>query len=177
MISLLLFTSCGKKVEKNDPVIGERVDRGINPADNEQVQEFIRKQTVQCSVGLLCNKSVAKVVVIDRKAVRYCTGTMIGSKKMLIAASCLTRSLRVPGIDCRQSVFAIFPEVLGHKKLVANCSKVVSSSSQFLKIPVLQLIGVARSSTITLKSKVWSSLYTDLTSPLIKDFIMKHLKE
>lgn len=131
---LLLATSCGKKIEKDDSSDGSptREDRGINPEDDARVREFISKQTITCEDESFCSRSVAKVVVLDRAGVKYCTGTLIKKNIVAIASSCLTRSLRVPGISCSKSVHVLFPETRYRNKKTVKCKSIIQSDNNYL---------------------------------------------
>lgn len=130
---LLLAFGCGKKIEKDDTSDGTptREDRGIDPRDDLRVREFISKQTVTCEDENLCAISVAKIVVLDRKAVKFCTGTLINKNIVAIASSCLTRSLRVPGISCSQSVHVLFPETRYRNKKTVKCERIIQSDNNY----------------------------------------------
>ena len=81
---------------------------------------------------------------MDRKAVRHCVGTLIGNSTLLVASSCLTRSLRIPGADCGRTIHAIFPESNGHKKIVTSCKRILSSDHSFFDDPALRRSDIAR---------------------------------
>jgi hypothetical protein len=147
--------SCGKKVEKNsqeDP--GPRQDRGVDPTDDVRVREFISKQRVTCEDYYDCHKSIAKIIVLDKSAVRHCVGTLIGGNTILVASSCLTRSLRVPGVDCKQSIHAIFPGSSKHKQVVTNCRQILSSDHSIFIDPALRRGDIARIQLDTRSSRI-----------------------
>jgi hypothetical protein len=145
MTLCLVFISCGKEVEENSPDSPEpRRERGVDPTDDVRVREFIAKQRVSCEDDYDCHESIAKVIVLDKSAVRHCVGTLVGDDTLLLASSCLTNSLRVPGVDCRQSVHVIFPKSAKHKKLVTSCKRVLSSDNSLLVDPALRRGDIAR---------------------------------
>ncbi len=127
----VLVSSCGKKIEEDsssgDPPTRE--DRGIDPADDQRVREFISKQTITCEDQNECSRSVAKVVVLNRQAVKFCTGTLIQKNIVAVASSCLTRALRVPGISCFESVHILFPETKYRNKKTVKCQRIIQSDN------------------------------------------------
>lgn len=141
----LFAISCGKKVGKDDSSSGtpSRDTRGIDPEDDALAREFILKQTVTCEDESLCSRSVAKVVVLDSRGVKYCTGTLIKKNIVAIASSCLTRSLRVPGISCQKSVHVLFPETRYRNKKTVRCQSIIQSDNNYLADSALLKTDVA----------------------------------
>lgn len=127
----LLSVSCGKKINKSDGSSGNG-DGGRGSQDNdigETLRNFIAKQTHQCSDDLHCQESIAKLVVIDRQNIRYCTGTLVGKDVILTSSSCLPKTLRVPSLNCGAHIFAIFPETTFLKQETIGCKSIVSSDT------------------------------------------------
>lgn len=120
-----LLCSCGKKVEDNSDVNSRRV-LSRNPS-RTIMTPFIQRQTVECEDELSCPESVAKIVVIDREKIRYCTGTLISSDVMLTSATCLTASLRTPKLDCSQNIFVVFPQIGIRPLFRAGCKQILSA--------------------------------------------------
>lgn len=129
-------------ISSNEP--GPRNDRGIDPTDDIEVRDYILRQEVTCEKPYDCHKSIGRVLVLDRRAIRHCVGTLVGSKTLMVASSCLTTQLRIPGVDCSQSIHVIFPQSDGHKKLITNCKSIVSSNLSFSPEAALRKSDVTR---------------------------------
>lgn len=131
LIASLTLFSCGKKVSDSGssslPAGGDR--GGLNDDIGETLRVFINKQTHLCSDELHCNESIAKLVVVDRQNIRFCTASLVGHDVLLTSASCLPKTLRVPGLDCSKNIFAIFPGTTFLKEVKIGCKKVVSSDT------------------------------------------------
>lgn len=100
--AVLSVVSCGKKEKTAEekitpPVIG----------DTER-EEFLAKQEIVCEPGTYCPDYVAKIVVFDKGAPRYCTGTLVAKNKLLTSASCLPSYLRTTDSDCSEDVHFFF---------------------------------------------------------------------
>lgn len=133
-----LGIACGKKINNSKSGSGgggDRDDRNDHISDT--LRKFIQKQSHECSDELTCNESVAKLVVVDRQNVKYCTGTLVGPDVILTSSSCLPKSLRVPSLNCKANVFAIFPGTTFHKKEIVNCEHIVSSDTNESGDPAL----------------------------------------
>ncbi len=114
-----------------------RGDRDGRVVDNDSVSKFIAAQEVECKDELNCPENIAKLVIIDRQRVSFCTGSLIGKDKILTSASCLPRSLRVSNISCNNSIFAIFPKSASRPVQRIGCSTVISSDSADVPDPAL----------------------------------------
>lgn len=122
--------SCGKKIDDSPGGTGGGGDRDTrDDRVSDTLKRFIEKQTHECEDELHCNESVAKLVVVDRQNVRYCTATLIGKDVLLTSSSCLPKTLRVPSLNCAANIFAIFPKTTFHNKEIVNCNKIVSSDT------------------------------------------------
>lgn len=130
LIICFSLISCGKKVEdggpSNDTDRDVRNDRDIQ--DDESLRKFIAAQAVTCEDEDECPESVAKLVIIERQTVKYCTGTLIGKNTIMTSSSCLPKSLKIPGINCEKNIFAFFPKTSKQEKLTVKCDQVISSN-------------------------------------------------
>lgn len=124
---LLTVVACGKKIAPSKNSNGNAND-SKNPLSSS-LMNFIQKQSVVCEDDKLCPESIAKIVVIDRDVIRYCTATLISDQMMVTSASCLPETLRAPGLDCSSNIFAIFPKTNTVDSNKVSCSKIVSSDS------------------------------------------------
>lgn len=120
-----VFGSCG-----NDPK-KDKESRSPNsnirkPKVPSQIWNFIQRQELECNDKILCNESMAKLVIIDSETIRYCTGALIGPKLLVTSASCLSRELKVPKMICTENIFAIFPGTNIRTKEIAKCDHIVS---------------------------------------------------
>jgi hypothetical protein len=126
LITFILI-SCGKQMEDSSDGNGRRVvPRKPTPTS---LLRFIEKQKVECEDEFFCPESVAKLVVVDRETIRYCTGTLIDGKTMVTSSSCLTPSLRIPELDCSENIFILFPRTHIRPAMRAKCDKVTISDS------------------------------------------------
>lgn len=115
--------SCGKKA--NNATSG---DSRIEPIEKlPELSHFISSQKVYCNDFFSCPESIAKVVVLDKGNVNYCTGTLINSNQIITSASCLSRGMQVKDLDCSNSVFFIFPKTLFKPAETLRCKRIVHS--------------------------------------------------
>lgn len=129
---ILSLISCGKKVKNNESDSNPTRDGRDNIPDivnDEGLRRFIEAQDVKCADESNCPESVAKLVVIERDNVRYCTGTLVSKNTMVTSSSCLLKSLRIPGINCQKNIFAIFPKIGRVNKITVGCQSVISSDT------------------------------------------------
>lgn len=130
---LIAICSCGKKAKNSDSSGPDR-----KPTDTiSDPTRFILSQNVYCSDVFDCPEAVAKLVVMDRGGVRYCTGSLISANKMVTAASCLPRALQVKDLDCTSSIYALFPKTLFFGSELARCRKIVYSDYHENEDPAL----------------------------------------
>jgi hypothetical protein len=140
LISSVIF-GCGKKVDKNpldemtDPNRDQRDDRVEN---DEAVRRFILAQELTCADERECPENVAKLVIINRQQITFCTATLYNNDVLLTSSSCLPRSLQVTGLNCNKNIFAIFPKTRNKEIQRVGCSKILKSdTSDELKDPAL----------------------------------------
>lgn len=122
---LVTLVACGKKAKNTESGYIDRDERAEIPAPSR----FILNQTASCEDPFNCPEALAKLVVLDKGGINYCTGTLVSPTKMVTAASCLPRSLQVSGLDCTTSIFAIFPKTLFFPEELARCRVILSSDS------------------------------------------------
>jgi V8-like Glu-specific endopeptidase len=153
LISSLLI-SCGKKVDKNPLAVMDPSDRGERDdrvSDDESIRRFISEQNLTCKDEQECPDNIAKLVIIDRQRISFCTGTLISTDTILTTSSCLPRSLRVPGLNCQNNIFAIFPKTYSKPVQRIGCSKIISSDTNEFDDPALRRSDFA---FVKLKDKV-----------------------
>lgn len=139
ILTICLFTvSCGKKIDNSGKASGGSGNRdGQNDDVSDSLKRFVEKQSHECIDELHCNESIAKLVVIDRQNVKYCTGTLVSPDVILTSSSCLPKSLRVPSLNCNSNIFAIFPKTTFLQKETVNCQHIVSSDTNDDNDPAL----------------------------------------
>jgi hypothetical protein len=135
-----IFCSCGKKIEQStrSPEQGPgRGNQNDGPDLNDALRRFIERQEYQCEDDLHCHESIARIVVVDRQDIRYCTGVLIAPNKLLTSASCLPKILRVPALNCAQNIFAFFPKTTFTAAQMSRCHTIESSDSNDESDPAL----------------------------------------
>ena len=125
---------CGKeaKVESKKPV-PER-----ETVESEMEAE-LAKQSVVCDNGLACPGSIAKVVIVDKKKLKFCTGVLVNGVTLATSSSCLTDGLRISGDAdrCAKDVHVFFPRFGISAAQRVKCRGVVFSSPLPGKDPTL----------------------------------------
>jgi len=135
-----IILGCGKKVDKDSiPAMNDRDrdSRDDRVADDDAVRKFISKQKLTCVDEQDCPDNIAKLVIIDRQKISFCTGTLIGTDTILTSSSCLPRSFRVSNLNCEKNIFAIFPKTYSRPVQRIGCSKIISSDSNEPSDPAL----------------------------------------
>ncbi len=103
---VLAAVSCGKEAEIKDkkPV---REQEAVESAMEAELQ----KQSVVCDNGLSCPGSIAKIVIVDKDKLKFCTGVLVNGVTVATSSSCLTEGLRTSGdaTRCAKDVHIFFP--------------------------------------------------------------------
>lgn len=123
---VLIVASCGKKVS---PSKSSQSQSNNQKPLSISLQKFIEKQSVVCEDDTSCSESVAKLVVVERDKIRYCTATLISEDIMMTSSSCLPQTLRTSELDCSKNMFAIFPLTKTSNMARSRCGKIISSNS------------------------------------------------
>ncbi len=142
LLSFLLLYSCGKQVEGTRAKNGAQRNRSESrtPVDLDQ---FILKQKLVCEDVLFCPDNVAKIIVAQGTNIHTCTGTLVGKRKLITSASCLPSSLRIPNLDCRKNIFAIFPEDAYGGEFKTGCQRVMYVDNNSIQEAPLWKSGIA----------------------------------
>lgn len=123
-LGFLLCTGCGQNPETKE----SRSPTGSRRnTDSAQIWSFIQRQKLACPDKFLCQESVAKLIVIDSQTIRYCTAALVDSNVLVTSASCLTRSLKIPNLDCSENIFAVFPQTNIQTQQVFRCDRVLEA--------------------------------------------------
>ena len=123
-LSLFLLFSCGKSLDnkEKDTNGAERDSNGSTiPIP---MGKFFSSQSLKCEDPLLCPDNIAKIVVVVDNKIRYCTGTLIDTNKILTSASCLPKAIRIPRISCNENIVAVFPKTIYSKEEIVACDKI-----------------------------------------------------
>lgn len=125
LLTLLSLTlSCGREAE-DTPLESSDNSRGVQA--EESYTGFISNQKVDCFEDQ-CNEAIAKLVVIEKNSIRYCTGTLIKGNQILTSASCLPSASRISHLKCSNesnlNIYAIFPQTGFAPAKIASCDKV-----------------------------------------------------
>lgn len=129
ILSFLLFMACGRNFEegdkKKDPPRNSENERRVS----DSVRNFALTQSVECEDEIFCNTAVAKVIVLDRGDIKYCTGVLVKEDILLTSSSCLAKSLRFPKVSCTNSIISVFPGDTFRKQETVFCDEVISASN------------------------------------------------
>lgn len=118
-LCVLSLFSCGKE-QKDVSTGGEIYEAPIKP-DPE-------KQQVFCEKSSACPSHLAKVMVVEQRSRRFCTGTLIDSRILMTSTSCLPKQLRSAGVSCSKDVFFFFEKSNDGTPEMVGCTKVLQVS-------------------------------------------------
>ncbi len=125
---------CGKeaKVNERKPV------REIEAVESEMEAE-LQKQSVVCDNGLSCPGSIAKVVIVDKNKLKFCTGVLVNGVTLATSSSCLTEGIRISGdaARCAKDVHVFLPRFGLSAPQRVKCRGIVFSSPLVGKEPSL----------------------------------------
>jgi hypothetical protein len=130
----IALIGCGKKAEvKPKPPIRE-----VDPVQGE-MEKLLQKQSVECENGISCPGGMAKIAVVDRDKLRFCTGFLVNSVTLATSSSCLTESLRISSDDsrCEKDFHVFFPRFGFEDQKRVGCKRILLSSPLIGKDPTL----------------------------------------
>ena len=133
---LLLTLACGKEAKNNG---GNKPSSQIDPITSE-LEDQIKRQTVDCDNGLSCPEYVAKIVIVDRARLRTCTGFLLNSLVVGTSASCLTEKLRASYTNerlCQTEVHIFFGRSNFRPAKRVHCARLLLVSQLTDDDPVL----------------------------------------
>ncbi len=134
-LTILLSVSCGKDINSSS---AEATLTVRDPAKPEiRLDQYILSQSLTCEDLSECPDNVAKLIVKDDDEVKTCVGVLLAENKILTAASCLPRSLRIPSLDCTNDIFAIFPKTRNFEMEKISCHKILEVDENSYKEPAL----------------------------------------
>ncbi len=120
---LLTLIGCGKEAKNGDP------DDGTTEVDPvvREIEALLAHQSVECDRGLACPPSIAKVVVVNRGQLKFCTGFLVSSKAVATSASCLNEGLRLSTDPrrCQRDVHMFFAKSGFQEEMRVGCSKIL----------------------------------------------------
>lgn len=152
LLGLSLVVSCGRDFGEKD-----KKDRGPRDSENQRnvsdsVRNFALTQSIQCEDDIFCNPAVAKLVVLDRGNIKYCTGVLVKEDILLTSSSCLAKFMRFPKVSCANSAIVVFPGDTLRKQETVFCEETISASAvKDIDDPALRKADYA---FLKLKSKV-----------------------
>jgi hypothetical protein len=128
----LIVSACGKKSKESlslepyrPPVVSEN-------------EVFLQKQEIVCESQSLCPEYLAKVVILNGRDKKVCTGFLTDSETVAMTTSCLPEFLRLENQDCSRDVHFFFPKGLtASKSERRTCAKVLKVSDVNNRNPVL----------------------------------------
>lgn len=117
----LLAICCGKKSKESSSAARDEV---INPPVIADLGAFLEKQEVICNEGDVCPGYLAKIVVVDKDKVKFCTGFLTDNDVVTTSSSCLSEFLRLPSQDCSKDVYLYFPKTANYKAERVGCKSI-----------------------------------------------------
>lgn len=118
--AMTLALSCGKKQVIPPTAVAEDPVEPFNPE--------IEKQRFFCDKKLGCPSYILKILVNANGKRRVCTGTLVGQKTVVTAASCIPSKIRSEGIDCKEDVFLFLPHSADESPKIVGCKKILQVS-------------------------------------------------
>ncbi len=132
LITLLLacmLIACGRdfdeKEDSKEPPRNSENERTVS----DSVRNFALTQSVECEDEIFCNAAVAKVIILDRGNIKYCTGVLVKEDILLTSSSCLSKSLRFPKVSCANTVISVLPGDTFRKQETIFCEEVIAASA------------------------------------------------
>lgn len=137
LILIFIFNSCAPKAgNKGNSNQNDNNNGGPRQTRNDRTfNELIKNQSITCEGN--CPEYLAKVLIFDHNKYKFCTGTLINSKTLMLAANCLGDYIKLPGISCSKEVHVYFPQTGKVEAQKVNCLKVISADLNNEKDPTL----------------------------------------
>ena len=123
LLTIVFIGSCGRYSE-NSPEGRTRAGNSSEAPVTRNIHEFVQKQNITC-LDNTCPESLARVFVLNEGKVNFCVGVLISENAILTSASCIPRSMRIRGLNCSQSIYALFPEQNARLKQIARCDQII----------------------------------------------------
>lgn len=101
MTTLCVFVmSCGKKaIEKNS------LSQQSQPQQTSELEAQLNQQELFCASDRSCPNYIAKVAVLYKGKLKFCTGFITDDNVIATASSCLPERLRSKDLPCDKDVF------------------------------------------------------------------------
>ena len=138
MTMLCMFViSCGKKaIEKSSQ------SQQSQPQQTSELEAQLNQQELFCASDRSCPNYIAKVAVLYKGKLKFCTGFITDDNVIATASSCLPERLRSKDLPCDKDVFFFFAQTNQKPKRVA-WKKVIEVSQIDAKEPFLWRSDVA----------------------------------
>lgn len=117
-------TGCGKKAG-NKSNQGETTTPQITPTE---IERLLERQEVVCDPNSACPNYLAKIVVINKGKLEYCTGFLVDEETVATSSSCLPDIIKGNGLDCSKDAFFFFPQTAYRPAERVKCEKVLQVS-------------------------------------------------
>ena len=137
--ALVLFASqvlmsCGKKAE-----VHERRKPVIDEVQGDEIEAQLAKQRVVCDQGLACPPNLAKVVVVNGRELKSCTGFLVNSVTLATTASCLTDLHAAPMAPdrCAKDVHIFLASSGVSPAVRLRCKEIIFTTNQHSDDPTL----------------------------------------
>lgn len=130
----LIFTlvlSCGKKAQEKNNTSDQS-----QPQQTSELEAQLNQQELFCASDRSCPNYIAKVAVLYKGKLKFCTGFITDENVIATASSCLPERLRSKDLPCDKDVFFFFAQTNEKPKRVA-CKKVIEVSEIDAKEPFL----------------------------------------
>lgn len=152
IIMLLLLISCAKDFKNTEDNNQGRDDFRNDRRVTQSIKDFILTQEIECTDEIICNSSIAKIIVFDRARLRYCTASLVADDVLLTSASCLNSNMRFPKVACHNDLVAVFPGNSLHQEYRAFCDEIIQANT--IKDNVDMALKKSDFAFIKLKNKV-----------------------
>jgi hypothetical protein len=160
VLILAFMTACGKSIENDDSKSpldrpSDRTGSGSNGRvivdQPNDLPDEIKLISLKCSDSDDCPSNIVQVAVKGSNELRNCTGSLIEGNKIITAASCLPRSLKVPGRSCSGKIYTVFPGNDFQKEEIVDCDVISYADINYTNDSVLWAQDIA---VYKLKKKV-----------------------
>lgn len=123
---ITLISSCGQdtKNTKKDGGSGDRGSNNTRPV--YELNDFVKNQKLSCGEES-CPDYLTKIVVIYDNKASYCTGVLVNKNTVMTASSCIPRPLRIRGLQCSSSIYAVFE---GEKSNIIPCNQILETDNK-----------------------------------------------
>lgn len=128
-LSISIAMSCGRGFEEKEKKDSDNSTSRNQRNVSQSVRNFAQTQSIVCEDEIFCNSSVAKIIILDRGNINYCTGVLVKEDILLTSSSCLAKFMRFPKVNCANSAIVVFPGDTFRKQETVFCDETISASA------------------------------------------------